>query len=265
MLVFIARNGEGKPGLVELIVIGSGTGIPSLRRGSPSLALLTPSARVWIDGGPGALRRLLESGTSYLDLDLVLYTHIHPDHISDLVPLLFACRYADQPRLKDLTCAGGPDFKHYFEQIEKLYGRWINPSSYRLTVKEVLDSPFAFKDFQVFSKPVAHTAESTAYRLEFRGGKSLVISGDTDYCQNIVDLARESDLLVLECSFPNGKKVEGHLTPALAGKIASESRCKRLLLTHFYPVCDQFDILAQCRETFTGEVTLAEDLMRTVV
>ena len=248
--------------MAELIVIGSGTGVPSLRRGSPSLALITPSARVWIDGGPGALRKLLESGTSYLDVDLLLYTHIHPDHISDLVPLLFACRYTDQPRLKDLTCVGGSGFKNYFAQIEKLYGRWIDASSYRLTVQEVLDRPFAFKDFQVLSKPMAHTAESVAYRMEFQDGKSLVISGDTDYCQNIVELARESDLLVLECSFPNGKKVEGHLTPALAGRIASESRCKRLLLTHFYPVCDQFDILTQCRETYAGEVILAEDLLR---
>ena len=251
--------------MAELIVIGSGTGVPSLRRGSPSLALITPSAKVWIDGGPGALRKLLESGTSYLDVDLLLYTHIHPDHISDLVPLLFACRYADQPRLKDLTCVGGQGFKHYFGQIEKLYGRWIDASSYRLTVEEAPDRPLPFKDFQMLTKRVAHMEESVAYRMEFQDGKSLVISGDTEYCQNIVDLARESDLLVLECSFPNGKKVEGHLTPALAGRIASESRSKRLLLTHFYPVCDQFDILTQCRETFAGEVILAEDLMRTKI
>lgn len=251
--------------MAELIVIGSGTGIPSVRRGSPSLALITRSARVWIDGGAGSLRKLLESGTSYLDLDLLLYTHIHPDHISDLVPLLFACKYEDQPRLKDLTCAGGPGFRGYFDQIEKFYGRWISTSSYRLTVQEVLNGPFSFKDLQLSAKPVAHMVESVAYRMEFQDGKSLVISGDTDYCQNIVDLAAGADLLVLECSFPNGKKVEGHLTPAFAGRIASESRCKKLLLTHFYPLCDQADILSQCREAFDGEVILAEDLLRLTV
>jgi ribonuclease BN (tRNA processing enzyme) len=205
---------------------------------------------------------LLESGISYLDVDLVLYTHLHPDHISDLVPLLFACKYPDQPRLKDLTVAGGPGFKRYFDQLERFYGPWIEAPSYRLTAQDIPNGPFPFMDVQILAKPVPHTAESVAYRIEFQGGKSLVVSGDTDYCQTIVDLAGETDLLVLECSFPNGKKIEGHLTPALAGRIASEARCKRLLLTHLYPLCDQSDILSQCREVFDGDVSLAEDLLR---
>jgi ribonuclease BN (tRNA processing enzyme) len=70
------------------------------------------------------------------------------------------------------------------------------------------------------------------------------------------------DLLVLECSFPDGKKAEGHLTPSLAGRIGLESRCRKLLLTHFYPVCDQFDLLNQCRQVYPGPVIFAEDLMR---
>ena len=109
---------------------------------------------------------------------------------------------------------------------------------------------------------MAHISGSVGYRTEFKDGKSIAISGDTDYCQNIIDLGFEVDLLVIECSFPDGKKVEGHLTPSLAGRIALESGCKRLLLTHFYPVCDQFDILKQCSEVYQGEIIVGEDLMR---
>jgi ribonuclease BN (tRNA processing enzyme) len=109
---------------------------------------------------------------------------------------------------------------------------------------------------------MAHIPESVGYRIGFKNGKSIAISGDTDYCQNIVDLAFQVDLLVSECSFPDGQKVEGHLTPSLAGRIGSESRCKKLLLTHLYPVCDEFDIVSQCRRTHSEEVILGEDLMR---
>lgn len=248
--------------MIELIIIGSGTGIPSLRRGAPGMVILSDHSNLLIDSGPGTLRKMLEVGITYRDPDLILYTHLHPDHTADLVPTLFACKYGDLPREKDLLCVGGSGFKSFFEKLEKLYGSWIEPQSYNLTVKEISKDPHLFQDLKIISKPMAHISGSMGYRIEFKDGKSIAISGDTDYCQNIVDLTYEVDLLVLECSFPDGKKVEGHLTPFLAGRIGLESHCKRLLLTHFYPICDQFDILRQCRQVYQGEIILGEDLMR---
>ena len=245
-----------------MIIIGSGTGIPSLRRGSPGLVLLSDSTKLLIDSGSGTLRRMLDIGLTYRDIDLLLYTHIHPDHVSDLVPILFASKYADVSREKDLLCIGGTGFKSYFYKLKDLYGSWIEPQSYRLTVKEISQDAFLYRDLRILSKPMAHISESVGYRIEFKDGKSVAVSGDTDYCKNIIDLACGVDLLVLECSFPDGKKVEGHLTPSLAGRIALELHCKRLLLTHLYPVCDQFDIVGQCKKIYQGEIILGEDLMR---
>jgi ribonuclease BN (tRNA processing enzyme) len=248
--------------MTELIILGSGTGVPSLRRGSPGFLLILENSKILIDSGPGTLRRMLEVGITYLDIDLLLYTHIHPDHVADLVPFLFASKYAASPRETDLLCIGGPGFKDFFEKLKTVYGSWIKPQLYQLSIKEMRGIPLLFREVRIHSKPMAHISESVGYRLEFRDGKSMAISGDTDYCQSIVDLGFEVDLLVLECSFPDGEKVEGHLTPSLAGRIATEARCKRLLLTHLYPQCDQVDILEQCREVYKGEVFIAEDLMR---
>jgi ribonuclease BN (tRNA processing enzyme) len=251
--------------MAELIIIGSGTGVPSLRRASPGLLLLSGSSQILIDSGPGALRRLLEAGFTYRDVDLILYTHIHPDHTADLVPILFACKYGDLPREKEMTIIGGPGFKLFFDKINELYGAWINPETYHLTVKEISSKPILFGEMKILSAPMAHLPGSVGYRIEWQGEKSIVISGDTDYSENIVNLASEADLLVLECSFPDTKKVEGHLTPSLAGKIARKSGCKKLLLTHLYPVCDQHDILKQCQQIYQGQIILAEDLMRVVI
>jgi ribonuclease BN (tRNA processing enzyme) len=246
----------------ELIVIGTGTGIPSLRRGAPGLLVISDGTRLLIDSGSGTLGRMLEVGVTYRDPDLLLYTHIHPDHVSDLVPIIFASKYADHPREKELLCIGGPGFKSYFEKLKNLYGSWIEPKSYPLTIKEISQEAFVYMNLRILSSPMAHISESVGYRIEFKDGKSMAISGDTGYCQNIIDLAFEVDLLVLECSFPDGRKVEGHLTPSLAGRIALESGCKKLLLTHLYPICDQIDILNQCRQVYPGEIILGEDLMR---
>jgi len=247
--------------MAELIILGSGTGVPSLKRASPGLLLLSEGSKILIDSGSGTLRRMLEVGITYQDIDLLLYTHTHPDHIADLVPILFACKYGEPSRRRELRCLGGPGFLEYFEKLDTLYGPWIRSRSYPLIIHEIPRNSFPFHDLTIKSKSLVHLPGSVGYRFDLTGRKSLVISGDTDYCRNIVDLSVETDLLVLECSFPEGKKVEGHLTPSLAGRIAKESKCKGLLLTHLYPQCDQADILSQCRIFFDGEIVIADDLM----
>ena len=247
---------------MELIILGSGTGIPSLKRGSPGFLVKTESQSILLDGGSGTLQRLLKAGVTYRELDAVLYTHIHPDHCADLVPLLFACKYQEEPRLKELLIIGGPGFRDYLAGLQWVHGSWIEAQTFRLRTREVAVDEIAIGDLLVRTLPLDHMQESIGYRITSPQGQTLVYSGDTDYCPNIIELARDAGLLLLECSFPEGKKVPGHLTPALAGRIAQEAGSKRLCLTHFYPPCDQADVKAACQKSFAGEVLLAEDMMR---
>jgi ribonuclease BN (tRNA processing enzyme) len=113
----------------------------------------------------------------------------------------------------------------------------------------------------MISAPVRHTAQSLAYRVQDPQGKSLVYSGDTAFCDEIVHLARGCDLLILECSFPDDEDAEGHLTPSLAGRVASLAGVKKLLLIHFYPEVLKTDIAAACRESYAGELILGRDLL----
>jgi ribonuclease BN (tRNA processing enzyme) len=247
---------------MELIILGSGTGVPSLKRGSPAALIKTDRQSILLDSGSGTLTRMLHAGVTYKDVDAILYSHIHPDHSADLVPLIFACKYEEDPREKDLLIIGGRGFRDYFEGLRWLHGSSIEPQTFRIHIREVLADEVEIGDLRVTVLPLEHAPESVGYRIAAPQGQTLVYSGDTDDCRNIVELARGADLLLLECSFPEGRKVKGHLTPALAGRIAQEAGCKRLCLTHFYPPCDHADIRADCRNVFPGEVLLAEDMMR---
>jgi ribonuclease BN (tRNA processing enzyme) len=111
---------------------------------------------------------------------------------------------------------------------------------------------------------MAHSEDSVGFRVN-TNGRSLAYSGDTDYCANLVRLGRDADLLILECSFPDEKKTKGHLTPSLAGRVAREASCHKLLLTHFYPVFQGHDIRKECQKEFSGEILLAEDGMKITV
>jgi ribonuclease BN (tRNA processing enzyme) len=87
----------------------------------------------------------------------------------------------------------------------------------------------------------------------------MVYSGDTDYSESIVSLASGCDLLIIECSYPNEIEVSGHLIPKKAAEMARQSGCKKLALTHIYPACADYDLVAECKETYNGDVVLAED------
>ncbi len=255
---------------MELIILGSGTCVPSLKRSSSSLIIKAGGKVLLFDSGSGTIRRMLEAGITYHDIDYIFYTHIHPDHVSDLVPFIFTSKYAEQPRIKQLDIIGGKGFKKFYKKLSKVYGKWLEPEIYKINLSEISNKRIDFGNFKVTAKPLAHIKESVGYRIEAEAcsersesnGKSIVISGDTDYCKNIVKLGKDADILVLECSMPDEKKVDGHLTPSLCGRIAAESNCKKLVLTHFYPSCEAVDIISACRKYYKGEIIIAEDLMR---
>jgi ribonuclease BN (tRNA processing enzyme) len=248
---------------MELLLLGTGTAIPHVERSSPGAFVKAGSSRILFDTGSGTLRRLSEAGISYLDIDQVFFTHFHPDHTGDLVPLLFASRNALQPRAKKLILGGPPGLEAFYRGLLGVYGEFIEAGDYDLGIVEIQGS-FEARDFLLLSHKVPHTENSFAYRISSEG-KSLVLSGDTGYSEDLVEFSRDADLLLCECSFRDDMEISGHLTPRLAGRIAREAGARRLVLTHFYPVFEDYDIEAACRKEYRGEVAVGRDLMKFIV
>ncbi len=250
---------------IRLTLLGTGTCVPSLTRSACSVLVETGGGRLLIDSGPGTMRRLLEAGTSIFEITHLLYSHLHPDHTAELVPLLFATKYpSGAGRRTPLTIVAGRGFSDFFERLRRAYGTWIEIGGGLLHVIE-MDTRgrdrLELGRATVETVPVEHTPESIAFRVTSPGGKSLVYSGDTGYSESLVELSRDTDLMVCESAFPETHKVSGHLTPAEAGEIARRAGVRRLVLTHFYPQCEAADMEAECRRTYAGPLTLAEDLM----
>jgi len=247
-------------------ILGSGTCVPSLNRSSCSVLIRTGGAQILVDSGAGTLRRLLEAGSRLDEITHVFYSHFHPDHTGELASILFASKYpAARSRRNPLTLCAGQGFRSFFRGLKSAYGEWIELGPGRVRMIE-LDTQTAdsirFENFSVTSLPMRHNPESLGYRFTDRRGLSVVYSGDTDSNANLPLLADAADLFICEAALPEELKVEGHLTPPLAGEIAARAGVGRLVLTHFYPECDQSDIRTQCRRTYDGPLTMAEDLMR---
>ena len=247
---------------MEVFVLGSGVGVPNVKRTYPGLFVNSGRERILIDPGPGSVRQLCKLGFTYNDVDSIILTHFHPDHCIDFISLLFACKYPLEPRKENLSVIGAVGLKNFHKGVMEVFGDAIAPELFELHLKEVSEDIIVGDKTKLTVKPVEHSDNAIGIRYEDSDGKVLCYSGDTDYCANIVELARGADLLVLECSFPDKGKVRGHLTPSYAGRIAREAEVERLVLTHLYPVCEGYDMVSQCKKEFGGEIQIASDLMK---
>jgi len=250
---------------IKVTILGSGTCVPSLKRSSCAVLMQVGASRLLFDSGPGTMRRMLEAKTTIFDITHIFYSHFHPDHTAEFVPFIFATKYPDGSLRKTLlTVAGGRGLLYFYERLKSVYGHWIELDQDLMEIIE-FDNKNAdtieFEDFAVNTAPVQHIEESIAFRIISNDGFSAVYTGDTDYSETIIDLAKAADLLICECALPDKLKVKGHLTPSLAGDLAVKAGVRKLVLTHFYPQCDQEDIEAECRKTYSGPLVLAEDLM----
>jgi ribonuclease BN (tRNA processing enzyme) len=250
---------------MKITILGSGTCVPSLKRSSPSVLVRLENATILFDMGAGTIRRLLEAGASISDVTHVLFSHLHPDHTGEFVSFLFATKYPQTYRRRNpFIVAGCRGLKNFYDRLTLVYGQWIQLDRGLLNLIEVDDTRKDYVHFETFdiqTLPLDHIETSVGFRIITSAGKSFVYTGDTDFCENAIRLADSADILICESAMPDDLKVTGHLTPSLAGKIASEAKVKHLVLTHFYPECDVVDISAQCRKTYDGPLILARDLM----
>ncbi len=250
---------------MKLTVLGSGTGFPSATRGGPGYLVQTGGGALLMDLGSGTLAKLHGLGLSLSHVGPILITHLHPDHVAELVSLLFALKNILFDRRKPLRIIGGPGLAALLNKLEAAHGEWIRPTDFSVEIEDVSGETCRVDDLSIAAVPVVHTAGSVGFRLVDASGAVLAYSGDTDFCPALIDLVRDADLAVLECSFPNEKKCAGHLTPREAAQAAARGGVRRLVLSHFYPECDGIDLIAQCRPFFKGEIILAHDLLELTI
>ncbi|MDD2670964.1 MAG: MBL fold metallo-hydrolase [Syntrophales bacterium] len=250
--------------MIRVTILGSGTGVPSLERSACSVLMRTGSRKLLFDLGAGTMRRLLEAGVSIWEITHVFISHHHPDHTGELASFLFATKYPEEYRRRTaFTVAGAEGLLRLYDGLRQAFGNWIEMEEILHFREFSTAGPDVMEDeeFETETLPMRHIESSVGYRVTARDGSVAVYSGDTDYSDNLIELARNADLLICESSLPDEIKAEGHLTPSIAGTIATRADVKTLLLTHFYPESDRFDIESECRQTYAGPLIFARDLM----
>lgn len=254
---------------MKLTVLGSGSCIPRQSRAQPSYLLSLGKETILLDAGAGTQRQLLAAGFDYRKISGIFLTHLHPDHVNDLPAILLAFMNDKPARKKPLNLFGPKGMKKFYRTLLALYP-CLRGTCFGVKARELKNSGFSFAGAVVETLPMKHSAGAIGYRIR-HGGKVFAYTGDTGHCRNAVRLARNADLLLIECSFPNRMKkkfpakMETHLTPGECGRIAGEAKAKRVVLTHLYPECESAGIRKEAGREFSGKITVAKDMMESSI
>ena len=242
-----------------VIVLGSGSPIPYEDRAQSGFFLKFGDKPFLVDCGSGVLRRLgqLSDEIGFQAINDIFITHHHLDHVADLLPLL-KVRWLLGERETNLY--GPKGTKAFLTQLLKLYP--YLDEVLRVNVLELDDGyEIELEGLKVRALKTIHHIPNLAYKF----AEMVIISGDTEPFSQMGAFAEGCQLLIHECSFPDGFRVPGHSTPYALGKVLANRTIGTLVLTHFYPpACKQGEkMVKSLREAgFQGQVVLAQDLSR---
>jgi ribonuclease BN (tRNA processing enzyme) len=226
---------------------------------------------VLLDCGNGIFGKLRQF-VDYVDVHAVVLSHLHADHILDLVPYAYALTYA--PRQQPVPVPPWPGTE------TPARPRLIAPPGARETFRtitgafgneDLIEKAFALEEYEPDSVPevgpfrfsfheVPHFTQTFAVKASSNGG-TLVFGADSSPTSELVEFARGCDLLLVEATLPRPERtgIRGHLTPEEAGEHGKSAGAKRLVITH---ISDELDLVwarRQASEAFGKRAELARE------
>ena len=214
---------------------------------------------IWMDAGFGTIGRLQEH-VALTELDAVLLSHGHRDHVVDLYAL-FASRRFGRSEPQELPVCALPDIRKTMSTLvsERSGDAW----SQTFTWRDIRDgTTVRIGPFEIECFAVQHFGPALGFRLTV-GGSVLAYTGDTGPSDVVVDLAGGADVFLAEATWQDGEKShDKHMTARDAATLAARAGVRKLVLTHIEPGHDKMKSMTQAAEVYDGEIVLAEPGMR---
>ena len=224
---------------LDVLFLGTAGSSPSAQRGLPATLVRRGGDRLLVDCGEGSQRQLMRS-VGLMELEELLITHFHADHVLGLPGMLKT--FALRQRERELTVYGPPGLRRLFELLGPVVGRLTFPlqmveltpndeldrDGYRIAAFEVdhggrglgyalvedsrpgVFDPVRARELGVTPGPdfgrlqrgeTVNGVEPEQVMGEERRGRKVVLTGDTAPCDMTRLVAWEADLLVHEATF----------------------------------------------------------------
>ena len=275
----------------RVTLLGTGSPAPVMRRFGPGVLVQAGGKNLVIDAGRGVTQRLLQSGLRLGQVDAMLLTHLHSDHVVGL-PDLWLTGWLESgyaQRKGPFVVYGPKGTQNLMDGLTRAYD-WdikariadqnLDPASIQSTVTEIKEGVvYEQGGVKVTAFEVDHgelLQPAFGFRIDY-AGRSVTVSGDTRFSENLIKHATGSDLLIHQVAaardellkMPVFKVILAHHTqPHEAGTVFTRVKPKLAVYYHFVllgtpsiPPVTEEEVLEMTRKTYSGPMLIGEDLM----
>jgi ribonuclease Z len=248
--------------MARLIILGSAAAVNDAKHDYTHFLLVGEnSTPILVDAGSNPLGKIQELGFDDEDLQDIILTHFHPDHVAGVPNMLMHMWLLG--RQTPLRFYGSHHCTNRVEDMMMGFGWQEFPNFFPTTFHRISERNGApvleNEDFIIRAWPVKHFVPTLGLRIENKNnGKILAYGCDTEPDPVLLELAHEADILLHEAAGPP----PGHSTARQAGELATAVNAKALNLIHYqvwpnYPSPET--IVPEAQETYNGPVTLCRD------
>lgn len=290
-LVFSAFIVSGQT--IKVTLLGTGAPVPSIERFGPATLVEAGGQKFLFDCGRGAAQRIWQSKISLGEVNSLFLTHLHSDHtvgIPDLwltgwIPAAYGRRSVP------LQVFGPRGTIDMMDGLVKAYSwdtqtrnKEKNKDDNGILVKaaDISEGIIYEKDGITITAFIVNHADfidsALGFRVDYKG-RSVVLSGDTRYSENLVKFAKGTDLLIHEVAAANEESIQKyplinqilgfHISPEDAGKVFQKVKPKLAVYSHIVlltgdksiPAPNMEDVVKRTRKNYSGPLEAGEDLM----
>lgn len=281
----------------KVTLLGTGDPIPRIDRFGPATLVQVGGQELLFDVGRGVTQRLIQLDLTLSGIDAVFLTHLHSDHVTG-IPDLWMTGWIPPPfgqRKTPFEVWGPKGTKNLLDNLEEAFVANTNiripdellpPEGIDTIAHEFEENGVVYESngIEVIAFAVDHgdfIKPSYGYRINYKD-RSVVISGDTKFDENLIKAAQGADLVIHEVALASDELlasseqfrriVAHHTTPEEAGIVFAKINPKLAVYTHLVmlssatiPEAPLHSLITRTRKNYSGPLVIGEDLMTFIV
>jgi len=277
----------------KVTLLGTGAPVPSMERFGPSILVEAGGQKLLFDCGRGAAQRLWQLKIPLGKINALFLTHLHSDHIVGIpdvwltgwIPAVYGRR--ELP----LQVLGPTGTKDMMDNLVKAFSWDITTrakeknkadSGALVIAKDIREGViWENKEIKITPFTVRHSDfidSALGYKIEY-AGRTLILSGDTRYSENLIRYAKGADVIIHEVAAANEQTMQTsplvnqilgfHTSPEEAGKVFEQTKPKLAVYSHIVlltaepsiPPPTMNEVILRTKKTYSGAVEAGEDLL----